>query len=521
MSGSRSLSDRYFELLKAHVDEPDEAHLASAGDLGRELVEADVPPEEIGEAHDIAIGRLVGASAESIPADVARRMSSLLTELLMAYGLAFRERLEEREQAERAHMKRTGLAHLGAELWLAADMSRDPLLSAPIEKLTEGFVTHFSCVAWGVVNIGEDGGHMDVYVCSDVSGRRLRRLVDGVLEGLGERLEEPVDKGSFATRVHAQEGRVRRPGEVQAPLLAPLRESAPKQGLAFLLSDGPALGAEDEFLFSMLANQLGVTLENHRLFAEMRELDRMRSEFIAVASHELRTPVHNVQGFVKLAMDPRVTDPDATRDFLKTVEQQADRLAKLVDNFTDAARLEAGRVQMRRGPVQAEELVSSVTKVSEDSAALKEVSFGVRVEPGLSPLHGDRERLQQVLANLVNNATAFSPRGATVAISVEAVDGEVVFSVRDSGMGVPQGALDRIFDRFYQADSSNTRNKEGSGLGLYISKQIVEAHGGRIWAESELGHGSTFRFALPYEWTGGGEGAGDGHGRRPERVRSR
>lgn len=497
MSGSASLSKRYFGLLRSYVDRPGEAELAAAGDLGRELVEADVSPEEIGEAHDKAIRRLTEESPKTMAAEKAGRMASLSIELLKAYGLAFRERLEERERVERAHIKRTQLAQLGAQMWLTADMSEDPLLSGPTSRLTQGFVEYLDCAVWGALHMHRSECHADIFLCADLPDERLEPLIEEAVKAVNRELETPVEPARVAKRVHAPEVGMRACKPIRGRIMAPFMTRSRTTGLAFLFTDKrPSFSAEEEYLFSILANQLGVTLENHRLFTEMRELDRMRSEFIAVASHELRTPVHNVQGFIKLAMDPRVTDAGSQRDFLVTVDQQADRLARLVDNFTDVARLEAGRMTMKREPVAISELVAAAIAVSRESAAQRGVSFVADV-PEMPAINGDRERILQVLSNLVNNALAFSPRGSNIQITVKVKRNEIVTSVSDSGIGVRKNALDKIFDRFYQADSSNTRSKEGSGLGLYICKQIVEAHGGRIWAESEFGHGSKFSFALP------------------------
>ena len=313
----RRIRDRYYALLKAYVARQEETSLLAAADLGRELVHADFPPEEIGEVHEVAIQRLAQESPHVIAPDAARLTSAPLIEMLMAYGLAF------------------------------------------------------------------------------------------------------------------------------------------------------------------------------------RELDRMKSEFIAVASHELRTPLHSIRGFIKLLRGREAQDPQTRREFLGIVDEQSERLARLVNDLVDVSSIEAGRMQIRRETVRLDELIQGTVAQFGTAAREKAITIEAILPAHLPTIEGDGDRLAQVLTNLLSNAIKFSSDESTVTVRARANGAHLIIDVQDQGTGIPEEALSRVFDRFFQVDSTATRTQGGSGLGLYISKHIAEAHGGRMWAQSKVGQGSTFSLALP------------------------
>jgi signal transduction histidine kinase len=313
----QSVRDRYFELLKAYVVTQDEAPLAAAADLGRELVHADFPPEEIGEVHEAAIQRLAQESPHVIAPDAARLTSAPLIEMLMAYGLAF------------------------------------------------------------------------------------------------------------------------------------------------------------------------------------REIDQMKSEFIAVASHELRTPLHSIRGFTKLLLGGAVEDPQTRREFLLILDEQSERVSRLVNDLIDVSKAEAGHMKMCMETVRLDELVATEWAGFSIEASAKNITMSPVLPRKLPAVKGDRVQLGRVLTNLLSNAIKFSPEHAAITVRARVSGDELIIDVQDRGIGIPAEALPRVFDRFFQVDGSATRMQGGTGLGLFICKQIVEAHRGRIWVESELGKGSTFSFTLP------------------------
>jgi len=228
-----------------------------------------------------------------------------------------------------------------------------------------------------------------------------------------------------------------------------------------------------------------------------RKLYQKQSEFVSTASHELRTPLHSIRGFTRLLLDGKVQDPETQREFLTIIDEQSGHLTALVRNLLDLARIEAGRMEMEKEPLALDQLVAKTVAEFEAMAQEKAITIKADLPPDLPVVEGDRERLGRVLTNLIGNAIKFSEAAGTITVRARVEGPELVVSVQDEGIGIPSKALPRLFERFYQVDSSSTRQQRGTGLGLYISKQIVEAHGGRIWVKSKVGEGSTFSFAVP------------------------
>jgi PAS domain S-box-containing protein len=228
-----------------------------------------------------------------------------------------------------------------------------------------------------------------------------------------------------------------------------------------------------------------------------REVDRMKDEFVSVVSHELRTPLTSIRGTLGLLSAGKGGElsPVGAR-MLEIAVQNTDRLIRLINDILDLERIESGKETMDMAPLSAAELVRHVADVMHPVADRAGVRLEVRAERDVS-LVADGDRLLQVLTNLVSNAVKFSDPGGAVVVSVELDDEGAVFRVADQGRGIPPEKLESIFGRFQQVDSSDSRQKGGTGLGLAICRSIVQQHGGRIWAESEPGEGSTFVFTVP------------------------
>ncbi len=264
-------------------------------------------------------------------------------------------------------------------------------------------------------------------------------------------------------------------------------------------------GAPDEergVLLRGIADQLGLVLESARLRADqqgtvqrLRELDEMKSDFVAITSHELRTPLSGIRGFVDM-LRRRGSDlsVDQRDEYLGIVLTQTDRLIHLVEDLLVVSRVEAGKLSLEPTELDVRQLLEQVT------SGLGETGAGVQIEEGAdAPVRmvADPNRLTQVLTNLVHNAIKFSPPGATVVLRWRTpAEGTVAFDVVDRGPGVPESEVGRIFERFHQRESSLTHT-EGFGLGLYISKLLTEAMGGWIDVTSAEGEGSTFTVTLP------------------------
>ena len=226
------------------------------------------------------------------------------------------------------------------------------------------------------------------------------------------------------------------------------------------------------------------------------EVDRMKDEFVSVVSHELRTPLTSIRGSLGLLAGGAVGElPDAGRRMVEIAVENTDRLIRLINDILDIERIESGAVVLHQSRCVVTDLVTESLRV------VVPVAKAAGVEIGLAKIEGvvwaDADRVVQTLTNLLSNSVKFSPPGGCVTLGASSVGAHIEFSVTDEGRGIPADKLESIFGRFQQVDASDSRQKGGTGLGLAISRSIVEQHGGRIWAESDEGHGSTFRFTLP------------------------
>jgi two-component system phosphate regulon sensor histidine kinase PhoR len=227
----------------------------------------------------------------------------------------------------------------------------------------------------------------------------------------------------------------------------------------------------------------------------LREVDRLKNEFIAVVSHELRTPLASVYG-AAMTLRRRGLDEAGRDSLLSVIYSESERLAHLVDQVLWASRLEAGRVETTTGRCNAAELAGGVIAAAQTRLPAG-LSLQLHVDQRVPYVAADSEKAKQVLVNLVENAVKYSPEGGRIDVSVERVDGYVRFAVRDEGLGIPTHEQRQIFEKFHRLDPHLTRGVGGSGLGLYICRELVQQMNGRIWLVSEEGRGSTFSFELP------------------------
>jgi signal transduction histidine kinase len=228
-----------------------------------------------------------------------------------------------------------------------------------------------------------------------------------------------------------------------------------------------------------------------------------KSEFLANMSHEMRTPLAGTLGMIRLVLDMEI--PDEERELLGMAKRSSESLLRLIGDVLDFSRLEAGVLQFDRKPFSVLETVRTAVEVVSLGATEKGLQLHYQVDGSVQEVQGDPGRLRQVLVNLLGNAVKFTERGR-IDVTVQRISDQraggrncILFSVRDTGVGIPADQLEKIFGKFTQVDSSLTRRHGGAGLGLALSRQIVEKCGGRIWAESGAGTGSTFHFTLPDE----------------------
>jgi signal transduction histidine kinase len=232
----------------------------------------------------------------------------------------------------------------------------------------------------------------------------------------------------------------------------------------------------------------------NRMSEELEQLERLRRDLVANVSHELKTPISALRAHLENLLDG-VEHPDA--ETLQVMLVQSDRLGRLVDQLLELSRLESGDLPLQREVLALGPLVSEVLSEIEVARADRGVALERRLAQDLPPVLADRERIHQVLFNLLDNAMRFTPEGGRVTVSAERHDGAVDVHVADTGPGIAPEHLPRLFERFYRVDPARSQKEGGTGIGLAIARSVVEAHGGRIWADSNPGRGSVFTFELP------------------------
>jgi signal transduction histidine kinase len=272
--------------------------------------------------------------------------------------------------------------------------------------------------------------------------------------------------------------------------------------LEALNKTGDGIFTQDDMqTLSTLAAHAAIAIENARLvteiqkaYEELSELDRLKSEFVAIASHELQTPLTLILGYASFLKEETT---GAAGEQLDIVLRSALRLRSLINDMINLRHIETGEAELELEQLSLNELVTTITAEFASLAEAKKQTISIKLASQLPMVKADRQKLHLVLANLLSNAIKFTPEGGRIEVEVKTRENEVWVSVRDTGIGIPPREQERIFDRFYQVEPSLTRRFEGIGLGLSIAKGMVELHGGRIWVESLEGMGSSFTFALP------------------------
>lgn len=241
---------------------------------------------------------------------------------------------------------------------------------------------------------------------------------------------------------------------------------------------------------------IGEVLVVHDVTQE-RELEQFKDDLIATVSHELRTPLFSIQGFISLILDQEVTDQAQQRKFLKIIQRQTYQLTNLVNNLLDMNKLSAGLLELHTEFIQIDDIIEQVLMKLEGFAQNKKVDLVFQQTRPLPSIMGDAQRLEQIITNLVGNAIKFTPANGNVHVTTSVTPTRVIIKISDTGIGIPEADLPHIFGKFYQVAASQKRQAQGTGLGLHISKQLIEHHGGEIRVESHPGQGSTFFVALP------------------------
>jgi len=255
-------------------------------------------------------------------------------------------------------------------------------------------------------------------------------------------------------------------------------------------------------------DEVGVVMVLHDV-TELRRLEQVRTEFVANVSHELRTPLTAIQGYLETLLSGALEERQNARRFLEIVFRHTERLGRLLNDLTDLSNIELGRVSLKLAPTRLDEVVDTVLAIMGPKAASGRVSLSSRLSAELPSVLADRDRLVQVVLNLVDNAVKYTPQSGRVTVQARtAGEGHVEIDVIDNGIGIPPVDLPRITERFYRVDKARSRELGGTGLGLAIVKHLVFAHGGQLRIESEPGRGTTVHVTLPID-AGAGDAAPD------------
>jgi len=321
---------------------------------------------------------------------------------------------------------------------------------------------------------------------------RLDRAILNVLGQLGEQVSVlylPSGFGDWARRYHV--------------LALPMQQHEQLLGVIYVFRHVDAGGFSDRDLhvLDVFARQAAGALQQARatadMLAEKTRLEEMQNTFVSIVSHELQTPVAIIKSYAAtLAREDAVWSPETIQRVSRNIEEECDRLHRLITDLLDLSRIQAGRVAMRVGSVDLPQITSEII----DQLAPRSPRHSLRSSfPSNFPIiRGDADQLRRALFNLVQNATKYSPNGGEVLVAGEVAAGYVIVRVIDRGIGIVAGDEERIFERFHRSDTRLSRSTAGVGLGLYITRNIIEGHGGRIWAESPgPGRGSVFTILLP------------------------
>ena len=419
---------------------------------------------------------------------------------------------ERTEEAVRESQRTALLAELNAAL--IGDVTLDAILA----RIAERVVTVYGAQASRVLVRGEDGelrtgAHFPPEIGPDVDRTGLA-LAEWTLEK-----RQPVGRSTRGRRIVGAAKTQPPPlpvvgGQARPDVLyLPIKTASRVVGVLEVIGrpGKGAFRAEDERLMTTFVDQAALALERARMSEEaaqaaiLAQSDELKSALLAAVSHDLRTPLASIKASATSLLDQSVAwDVETRQDFLEAIDEETDRLTLMVGNLLDLSRIEGGALRPQKDWYDVDELIADVR--ARTAARTEGRPVSIEVEPDLPLLRFDYVEIAQVLLNLIENAARYTPAGTPIAMGARRVSGAVDVFVRDEGPGILAEDQPRLFDKFYRAPSAVAVN--GTGIGLAISKGLVEAHGGRIWLDSAPGAGTVFRFTLPLAAeTPGNEGA--------------
>jgi signal transduction histidine kinase len=358
----------------------------------------------------------------------------------------------------------------------------------------------------GLIGVLEDDGLRVVASEGDI--RLLEEYEDGVLPLSLHGIEEVIDDGRLhrLDAVGLMQGGALLPA-AQSQLMVPIRREAEVIGLLILECDSSDRYDEPTMDFlTRLSDHASIAISNAQLYAEVQRANLAKSDFVSFVSHELKTPMTSIRGYADLLAAGSVGEvSEAQMDFLNTIRTNIQRMATLVSDLADVSRIEAGRLRLEFASVRISEVVDEVMRSTKAMIEAKELTLTLDIPEDLPSVWGDRNRLAQIITNLTSNAVKYTPEQGNITISCRASENiwdeegapQVVhLSVKDSGIGIKEEDQRKIFQQYFRTDEGK-ETAPGTGLGLNITRYLVEMQGGKIWFESAFGDGSTFHFTVP------------------------
>ncbi len=334
-------------------------------------------------------------------------------------------------------------------------------------------------------------------------------------ENILSSLRSPAEKRQYIQQIF----------QVNSFILCPILTQEGIAGAIFVGNDIPSstITEGDEELISILANQIGQSLENAKLFEkvyrssqeleikvqertkelakaleEVKKVSKIKSEFVSAVSHELRTPLTSIKGYASILMTGKLgAIPDKVKERLEKINKHSDNLVKLINDLLDVSRIESGRVEMKMEECSVHQIVENVRDLLMPQMKEKKLNFVVEINPNVPSLLVDKNQFERIFINLISNAIKFTPEGGQISIKASQENGQVLFEVSDTGIGIPEEDIPKLFNEFYRVDNDINLNVKGTGLGLALVKNIVEAHKGKIWVTSKVNGGTTFHFTIP------------------------
>jgi len=351
-----------------------------------------------------------------------------------------------------------------------------------VEEKVREFEATIESSPFGVLMVNMHGGVTQM-------NASVRRMLDAGTNHLGQSYERVIENEKIRDALE----RALKHGEETSEELTITRSTDGRTIEQHYQMQTTVVKGEDQQPIGVLAAFNDIT--------EIRNVERMKTAFVSTVSHELRTPMTSIQGFIKTLLDDpeeEYYDKAMRREFYTIIDTECERLKRLINDLLNVSRIERGvALEMNFQPMNLAELIDKVIKIQGGYTSKHELR--TEIQPGLPEIVADVDKIDQVLTNLVNNAIKYSPDGGTITVKATYDDQYVTVSVSDQGLGIPKDQLHKIFQKFQRVDTNDRRSIPGTGIGLFLVKDFVERHGGKIWVESEYGKGSTFSFRLPFE----------------------